>query len=162
MAETLTFQSHGTRCAATLYLPDSSEPVPCLVMGHGFSGTQDRLEAYARRFAEARMAVLTFDYRHFGRSEGEPRQLVDCRRQLEDWRAAVELARSLAVVDGQRIALWGSSLSTSHVLHLAADDPTIVAVIVQVPVFDKSTGAWCARRGPRWIEKAFRSVRCSG
>jgi hypothetical protein len=83
MTESLTFQSHGTRCAATLYLPDGSGPAPCLVMGHGFCGTQDQMEPYARQFAEARIAALTFDYRHFGRSEGEPRQLVDCRRQLE-------------------------------------------------------------------------------
>jgi hypothetical protein len=27
----------------------------------------------SRRFAEAGLAVLTFDYRHYGRSEGEPR-----------------------------------------------------------------------------------------
>jgi pimeloyl-ACP methyl ester carboxylesterase len=107
-------------------------------MGHGFSGTQDQLESYARQFAEAGLAVLTFDYRHFGRSEGEPRQLVDCGRQLQDWRAAVELARSLPVVDDQRIALWGSSLSASHVVRLAADDPKIAAVVVQVPVFEKS------------------------
>jgi pimeloyl-ACP methyl ester carboxylesterase len=96
------------------------------------------LETSSRRFAEAGLAVLTFDYRHFGRSAGEPRQLVDCAKQLQDWQAAVELARSLAVVDRQRIALWGSSLSASHVVRLAADDPTIAAVIVQVPVFEKA------------------------
>jgi fermentation-respiration switch protein FrsA (DUF1100 family) len=50
-------------------------------MGHGFSGTQDQLEPYARRFTEAGIALLTFDYRNFGRSEGEPRQLVNVDRQ---------------------------------------------------------------------------------
>lgn len=139
VGESLTFVSHGTRCRATVYLPEGSGPVPCLVMGHGFTGTQDQLEPYARRFTEAGIAVVTFDYRHFGRSEGEPRQLVDCGRQVEDWRAAVELARSLDAVDPQRIGLWGSSLSGSHVVRLAADDPSIAAVVVQVPVFDKST-----------------------
>lgn len=137
--EKRTFESDGTRCAATLYLPDSpGPPPPCLVMGHGFTGTQDQLEPYALRFAAAGMAVLTFDYRHFGRSEGQPRQLVDCDSQLADWRAAVGLARSLDVVDPQRIALWGTSLSGSHVVRLAADDPSIAALVVQVPVFDKS------------------------
>jgi pimeloyl-ACP methyl ester carboxylesterase len=137
--ETLTFLSHGTRCLASLYLPDDSRPLPCLVMGHGFTGTQDQLEPYARRFAQAGIAVLTFDYRYFGLSEGQPRQLVDCSRQEEDWRAAVELARSLDPVDPQKIGLWGSSLSGGHVVRLAADDPSIAAVVVQVPVFDKST-----------------------
>jgi pimeloyl-ACP methyl ester carboxylesterase len=107
-------------------------------MGHGFTGTQDQLESYAVRFAESGVAVLTFDYRCFGRSEGEPRQLVDGHRQLEDWRAAVDVARSLDAVDPERIALWGTSLSGSHVLRLAAADPRVAAVVAQVPVFDKS------------------------
>src|SRR5512144_2103791 len=116
VSQPLTFASQGTRCVATLYLPDGPRPLPCLVMGHGFTGTQDQLEPYAQRFAEAGIAVLTFDYRHFGRSDGEPRQLVDCGRQEADWRAAVVLARSLDAVDPQRIGLWGSSLSGSHVV----------------------------------------------
>ena len=37
------------------------------VMGHGFSGTQDRLFAGAERFAAADMAALTFDDRNFGK-----------------------------------------------------------------------------------------------
>lgn len=90
--ERLTFTSSGSRCSATLYLPDGGRPCPCLVMGHGFTGTQDQLEPHARRFAEAGIGVLTFDYRHFGRSAGRPRQLVDCGRHEEDWRAAVALA----------------------------------------------------------------------
>ena len=31
----------------------------------------------------AGMAALVFDYRHFGDSEGEPRQLISVRRQLD-------------------------------------------------------------------------------
>ena len=46
-------------------------------MAHGFSGVREqRLDAYAERFAQAGLAVLVFDYRHFGASGGEPRQLL--------------------------------------------------------------------------------------
>ena len=57
---------------------------PCVVMGYGFSGTQDRLFDNAGRFAEAGLAALTFDYRSFGESGGEPRQVVSVEGQLED------------------------------------------------------------------------------
>lgn len=138
--ETLTFDSGGTRCAATLYRPPSATgDVACVVMGHGFSGTQDQLAPAARAFAEAGLAVLTFDYRGFGSSAGEPRQLIDLGRQLEDWRAAIRLARSLGGVDPRRVALWGSSLSGGHVVNLAAEDPSIAAVVAQVLAIDKST-----------------------
>jgi hypothetical protein len=39
-------------------------------MGHGFGGTMDcDLEHYAGRYREAGLAVLAFDYRHFGGSD---------------------------------------------------------------------------------------------
>ncbi|MBA7556802.1 hypothetical protein ES705_49522 [subsurface metagenome] len=59
--------------SAWLYLPENlSAPVACIIMNHGFGGTKDMLlESYALRFQEAGMAVLTYDYRNFGTSEGE-------------------------------------------------------------------------------------------
>ena len=46
-----------------------------------------------------------------GRSYGQPRQIVDVRKQREDYHAAVRFARSLSGVDPERIAIWGTSLS---------------------------------------------------
>jgi dienelactone hydrolase len=107
------------------------------VIGHGFDGVREqRLDAYAARFAGAGLAALVFDYRHFGSSEGEPRQLVDNTSQLEDWRAAIARARELDQVDPERIALWGTSTSGGHVVQLAAEDSQIAAVIAQVPLAD--------------------------
>lgn len=133
------FDSQGTRCAAWHYEPEppGGEPAPCVVMAHGFSATRElRLDAYAERFAAAGFACLVFDYRHFGASEGEPRQLLDIDRQLSDWRAAIAYARSLDGVDADCVALWGSSFAGGHVVETAAGDPRIAAVISQVPFAD--------------------------
>lgn len=138
------FMSGTAVCAADFYLPDAADgPLPCVVMGHGFSATKDSfaLPQYAQRFAAAGFAVLAFDYRHFGLSEGLPRQLIHARRQREDWRAAIDYARGLDQVDPQRIALWGSSFSGGHVLTVAATDPAVAAVIAQVPAIDPLKGA---------------------
>jgi pimeloyl-ACP methyl ester carboxylesterase len=106
-------------------------------MAHGFSAVREqRLDAYAERFAAAGMAVLVFDYRHFGASAGEPRQLVSIGRQLDDWRAAVSHARNLPDVDPRRVAIWGSSFSGGHVVAVAAGDPSIAAVVSQAPFTD--------------------------
>ena len=101
--EDLTFPSGEDTCAAWLYRPDGAAgPVPCVVMAHGFTATRgDRLPAYAERFAAAGLAVLLFDYRHFGDSSGAPRQLLDIGRQQADYHAAVAFARTL---DGHRRA----------------------------------------------------------
>ncbi|HSN80151.1 MAG TPA: alpha/beta hydrolase, partial [Rhodoferax sp.] len=80
----ISFDSEGVKCASLLYMPESASPVPCVVMAHGFSGVKEqRLPAYAERFAQNGMAVLLFDYRHFGESGGEPRQLLSIARQLQ-------------------------------------------------------------------------------
>jgi pimeloyl-ACP methyl ester carboxylesterase len=106
-------------------------------MAHGFGATRDAsLAPYAERFAAAGMFVLLFDYRHFGASDGEPRQLVSPRRQLEDYASAVEFSRTLPGVDPRRIAVWGTSFAGGHALVAAAQVPGIVAAVAQCPMMD--------------------------
>ena len=131
------FDSWGERCAAWLYRPEGDGPAACVVLAHGWTGIREaRLDAFAERFAAAGMAALVFDYRHFGASDGEPRQLLDIRRQLEDWAAAIAYARTLDGVDPERIVLWGSSFSGGHVIETAARDRRVAAVVAQVPFVD--------------------------
>jgi alpha-beta hydrolase superfamily lysophospholipase len=105
------------------------------------------LAPYAEQFATAGMAVLVFDYRHFGASDGQPRQLIDITRQLDDYRAAIRFARSLRGVDPERIALWGTSLSGGHVITVAATDLQIAAVVAQVPWMGIERGRQSTRSG---------------
>ena len=131
------FPSGGLGLAAWLYRPERDGPLPLVVMAHGFSGTRDmRLGAYADRFAEAGLAALVFDYRHFGDSPGEPRQLLDIRKQHEDYEAAIAYARGLDWVDADRVAVFGSSFSGGHVLAVGARDPRLAAVVSQCPLTD--------------------------
>jgi fermentation-respiration switch protein FrsA (DUF1100 family) len=139
----VTFGSGGEQLAAWLYTPDAAAPRPIVVLAHGFGGVRTaRLDAFARRFAEAGLAALVFDYRHFGDSGGEPRQLIDIERQLDDWRAAVAFARSLDGVDPGRVALWGTSFSGGHVAVIAAEDHRVAAAVSQAPFVD---GVWALR-----------------
>ncbi|WP_407866942.1 alpha/beta hydrolase [Phyllobacterium phragmitis] len=128
------FWVNSVECRGYLYRPAAGNgPLPCIVMAHGFGGTQEgSLAKTAEDFAGAGFAALTFDYRNFGESDGEPRQVISIRAQQEDWQAAIAHARSLPDTD-RRIALWGSSLSGAHVIEVAAGDPSITAVMAQVP-----------------------------
>lgn len=139
MAERIdvSFPSGDVECAAWLYLPDTDQARPVIVMAHGLGGVRElRLDAFAERFAAAGYACLVFDYRHFGASGGEPRQVVSVRRQLEDWRAAVSCARSRPDVDTTRVLLWGTSFSGGHVIEVAAGDEGIAAAVSQCPFTD--------------------------
>jgi alpha-beta hydrolase superfamily lysophospholipase len=125
------------KCAAWLYLPSGVSNPPIVIMAHGFGAERTfRLPAYAEHFVAQGMACLVFDYRTFGSSEGEPRNLVSPKRHLEDWQAAVAFARTLDAVDRDRLALWGTSMSGGHVIVTAARDPAISAIVAQIPFVD--------------------------
>jgi len=138
----VSFKVKETSLSAWLYLPENlSAPVPCIIMGHGLGATKDAgLEPYAIRFQEAGFAVLAFDYRHLGESEGEPRQLIWIPYQQEDYTAAINYARSLKEIDPARIALWGTSLSGGHVIVTAARNNKIACVSAQCPLLDGDAG----------------------
>jgi pimeloyl-ACP methyl ester carboxylesterase len=139
----VTFQVNGTLISAWLYMPeDLSVPVPCIIMGHGFGGTKDMImESYALRYQEAGYSVLAFDYRHFGESEGEPRQLLWIPYQLEDYSAAIKYARSHREIDPARIALWGTSASGGYGIVIAAKDKNIACVCAQCPGLDNEASS---------------------
>ena len=138
MRTDITFHSGDDWCAGWLYRPEGFDgPRPLMVMAHGFSGTKElRLPAYAERFCAAGIGVLLFDYRHFGASGGEPRQLLDISRQQADFRSALAYARDLDWVDPERVGLFGSSFSGGHVLAVGAADGRVAAVVSQCPFTD--------------------------
>ena len=167
--EDITFRSGGQTCAAWLYLPDGAHgSTPCVVMAHGFGGTrEDAVPRFAERFVAAGLAALVFDYRHFGDSEGEPRQLLDIGLQLEDWTAAIACARTRPEIDETRIALWGSSFSGGHVVPTGARDGHVQAVISQAPFADglKQLASFSLALNLKMTHArrcATSSVRCSG
>jgi uncharacterized protein len=137
------FDSGGVRCAG-VHLPGQGDLFagedgrrPCVVLANGLGGTVDSgLLPFAERFAAAGIDALAFDYRHFGLSEGEPRQLLSIPRQLEDYAAAISYARSLEGVDPDRVVVWGSSYAGGHVVAVAVADGSVAAAISQVPAMD--------------------------
>lgn len=135
--EDVFFTSGTDRIGAWLYRPDNDDNAPLLAMAHGLGAVRTmRLDAYAERFSAAGYACLVFDYRNFGDSEGQPRQLLDVKMQLSDWAAAVNYARTIEGVDHNRIALWGTSFGGGHVIASAARLPGIAAAVAQCPFTD--------------------------
>lgn len=131
----LTFDSGGATCAAWLYEPDGDDPRPVIVMAHGLGAVRDMgLDAFARRFAAAGYLCLVFDYRHFGDSEGQPRQLLSVRRQRQDWARALDVARTIDRASD--VIAWGTSFSGGHVTAVASRTPHVAAVVAQCPFTD--------------------------
>lgn len=136
MFEIVEFPSEGATLRGRLYLQSSrSEPTPIVIMTHGFSATVNGMVAdrYAEVFYEAGFAVLLYDHRNLGMSEGEPRQQINRWIQARGYRDAIDYVSSLTAIDASRIAIWGDSMSGGAVIVVGAVDSRVRAIIAQVP-----------------------------
>jgi uncharacterized protein len=140
------FESKGISCSARFYVSarPSGERLPAIVMAHGIGATKEmRLPAFAELFVEAGFVVTLFDYRNIGASGGTPRNQMLPFEQHEDYQNAITWTQLQPEVDAERIGVWGTSYSAAHVLHLAAHDRRIKAVVAHVPMV---SGYQTARR----------------
>jgi alpha-beta hydrolase superfamily lysophospholipase len=149
------FVSGGVTCRGT-HVPATSTAMaapagrPVVVMAHGLGGTVDSgLLRFAEGLAAAGMDVLAFDYRGFGRSEGEPRQTVSVPGQVADYRAALRRAATLPGADPGRLVLWGVSLAGGHVFEVAADRVDVAAVVSLTPIVSGAAAGRLAMRHHR-------------
>lgn len=125
----------GTTLRGWLYRPKTVEgSAPIIVMAHGFSGVKGSLTKYAEVFAAAGLAVLLYDHRNFGSSDGAIRQEINPYQQVADLRDAITFAQSLPGIDPDRVGLWGSSYAGGHCITTAANDRRVKCVVAQVPM----------------------------
>ena len=112
MIKEVEFPSEGATLRGLLFLPESqSKRLPVVIMAHGTSATVYMVaDKYAEAFSRAGLAVLLYDHRNFGKSEGEPRQEINPWIQCRGYRDAIKFVERLDSVDPERIALWGGQL----------------------------------------------------
>jgi len=138
MRRQVEFDSKGITCRGDLITPDHIDgPYPLVLMAGGWCYVKEIvMPHYAEYIVKAGVAVLLFDYRRFGASDGEPRQHIDPWDQIEDYKNALSFAETLPTIDSKRIGVWGISYSGGHVLILAATDPRVRAAVSNIPVVD--------------------------
>jgi uncharacterized protein len=150
------FYSDGHRLAGLWYGPRrrGRSLAPGVVFCHGFTATKELyLPPLARALAGAGIAVLTFDYRGFGESEGPPGRLIPAE-QVQDVRNALTFLGSRPGVDAGRLALYGTSFGGGIAVAAGATDSRARAVVSSVGLGDG--GRWLRGMRPYWEWVAFR------
>jgi dipeptidyl aminopeptidase/acylaminoacyl peptidase len=155
--EHVRFYSQGKALAATLMLPDGASsitPVPAVAQGPGWLGLRDAklYQPYHEVLLDAGIAVLVFDYRGFGESEGDATYL-DPLTQVEDWRTAITYLTTRAEIDAGRLGAFGSGgTGGGNAIYAAGTDPRIKATVSQVPIADGRDWLHRMRREHEWLE----------
>ncbi|HLG76995.1 MAG TPA: alpha/beta hydrolase [Ktedonobacteraceae bacterium] len=135
MRTDIAFNAEGTVLRGWLYLPEQGPGAfPLVVMAHGWAAVKEMyLDVWAEAFARVGIAVLVYDHRNFGASDGTPRQEIDPWAQVRDYRHAITFAETLPQIDRQRIGIWGTSYSGGHALIVSALDRRVTCVVAQAP-----------------------------
>lgn len=148
------FYSEGVRLAGILRLPDGDGVFPGIVQGPGWLGLKDAklYLPYHEALTAAGFAVLIFDYRGFGDSDGD-RGIISPRNQLEDLINAVTYLQARDEVDDDRIGVFGSGgTGGGNAVLLAAHDRRVQCAVSQVPVADGEDWLHRMRREYEWYE----------
>ena len=153
--ERVGFYSEGARLSGFLHRPDDpgDARMPFIVQGPGWLGLADAklYQPYHEAFTNSGFAVLIFDYRGFGDSEGD-RGTISPAGQLEDWRNAVAYMRSRDDMDPARVAIFGSGgTGGGNAVLVAAHETGVRATISQVPVADGRDWLHRMRQEHEWI-----------
>jgi fermentation-respiration switch protein FrsA (DUF1100 family) len=134
--EKVHFQSEGMKVIGNLFKPQGDSrggtiPLPAVLVAGAMTGVKEQVAGqYAERIAKAGYVTLALDHRHFGESEGMPRQHEDPAKKMEDFKNAISFLSSLNDVDKKRIGACGISMGGGYMLQLAAFDRRIKAVAI--------------------------------
>ena len=95
MIERVSFFSEGAKLVGSLWLPSGGGPHPgVLVTGSWMTVKEQMPASYAPRLAEAGFVALTFDFKGFGESGGDPREVESPYAKAEDLRSAASFLRA--------------------------------------------------------------------
>lgn len=135
MKKDISFYSEGLLIKGNIYIPENietEEKLKAIILCHGFAGIKEMLlPNFAEKFSNNGYLVMTFDYRGFGESEGERGRIVP-NEQIQDIRNAITFLKTVDNVDGDKIALWGTSLGGANALVATALDNRVKCLAVQI------------------------------
>src|SRR5258708_13116553 len=138
--------SSGEGFEAWVYVPEGRGPPPAVVMAHGIGGIKaGGLAPFAERFREAGFVAIAFDYRNFGGSGGQPREVLSVPRQRADYSAVIGWAVEQPYIDPRQIIACGTSFAGMHVLELAVSDNRLAAAVAQAPLTDGLAAAMMSK-----------------
>ena len=135
--KTVNFDSNDQNLVGNLYLPDDyqqGDKLPGVVVTGAWTTVKEQMPGtYAEEMADRGYAVLAFDFRNWGESAGNQRQLENPINKTEDIVAAANYLTTRPEVDANRIAGLGICASAGYMADAAVQSEDIKAIALVAP-----------------------------
>lgn len=168
--ENVHFFSNGYELDASFYWPRNkiAADVPVLIICSGFTGLKNIHPArFARFLTQLGYPCFGFDYRGFGKSEGN-RKLILLEEQTADIAHAVSFVSKYTKTSNRPIILIGWGMAGGMILEAARLSPQVKALITINGFYDAQR-VQKFRRGPKkwkaflnWLQKENDKATVSG
>jgi fermentation-respiration switch protein FrsA (DUF1100 family) len=138
-AEDIEFESRdGTRLAGW-FIParNAERPAPGIVLSHGWARSRCELLPHADFLHRAGFAVLMFDYRNRGESDGDA--ITMGVKERGDLLAALDTLAARSEVDASRIGMFGMSLGGVIAILVGSRDARVRTIVAECPFASHET-----------------------
>lgn len=126
--ERVVFQVDSVDVVGVVRLPVGAHASAALVFAGPLTSVKEQVTGnYAIAMAARGFVTLSFDHRHFGESEGTPRQYEHPARKVEDFRAAFGFLEQRSEVDPSRIGAVGICTGAGYLAAVVAGDDRVKA-----------------------------------
>lgn len=136
--EAITLENNGEKIFGIFHRPLLAEKAPAIVICPGFAGNKSgkfrMFVTLSKELAKRGIAVLRFDYRGSGDSEGEFQEIT-LDGKISDTLKCLEFLSSHPRIDSTRIGLLGRSLGGAIAILTARRYPSIKSLALWAPVF---------------------------
>src|SRR4029453_19417573 len=123
IARSVTFGSEGSRLSGNLYFPPQYEPgtrLPGILVTGSWTTVKEQMAGlYAQRMAQRGFISLALDFRHWGTSEGHPRQYESPEHKIRDFENAAAYLQSRPEVAADSVGALAICASAGYLAHAA-------------------------------------------
>ncbi len=126
------FFRDNMKIAAELFIPEAEEPMPLVILSHGFGANGASLTGFAQNFAMNGIAACTFDFIGGGKnikSEGKTTEM-SVLTEASDLEVILYELRSDSRFDPDKVFLFGESQGGFVSTYVAGEHPGDVAGLI--------------------------------
>lgn len=131
--------SRGTNVYAVLHRPDTPGRVPAIVIAPGMGYDMDRpiIKDLAEAAARHGLAAIRFNWNYYSTDPKNGKPSSELANEIDDFRAALEVAKTDPHIDPSRIVIAGKSMGSIVAWALFSQDSTLRALFLLTPIFSE-------------------------